>query len=253
MSLRHPLTVLLVINAMVAVSCEAQGPNGEEGQLSFKAHAPTAAVVRGKMALNLAQERDGFLAVPHDNSASHRQPLLILMHGATQASRLFDRLVPLADTLGVVILAPESRGITWDAIRGEFGPDVEFLDRAIMAAFDRAHIDPCRVVLGGFSDGATYALSLAIRNAHQFSGVVAFSPGFIVPAPEVGKLPVFLRHGTQDQILPIDRASRPILSALRQAGFTVDYQEFDGPHTVRPADARAAMQWASARTCATAR
>ena len=220
-----------------------------DGRLSFKPHGPVAPVVAGKAALGLSEERDGFLFVPKDNDGRHLEPLLILLHGATQRSRLFERMTPMADSLGLVILAPDSREITWDAIRGAFGRDIEFLDRAVMAAFDRAWVDPCRVVIGGFSDGASYALSLGIRNARLLQGVVAFSPGFVIPAGQVERLPVFMRHGTQDEILPIDRSSRPLLAALKKADFTVDYAEFDGPHTVRPADARTAMQWANARTC----
>src|SRR5690349_4961200 len=105
----------LAILTIAVSACSAQG-SSDDGRLSFKAHPPSKAASTGKSALGLSQERDGFIAVPHDNAASHKQPLLILMHGATQASRLFDRLVPVADSLGVVILAPESRGITWDVI-----------------------------------------------------------------------------------------------------------------------------------------
>ena len=220
-----------------------------DGRLSFKPHGPVAPVVAGKAALGLAEERDGFLFVPKSNDGRRFEPLLVLLHGATQRARLFERMTPIADSLGLVILAPDSREITWDAIRGEFGPDIEFLDRAIMAAFDRAYVDPCRVVIGGFSDGASYALSLGIRNARLLSGVVAFSPGFAIPAREVGKLPIFMRHGTRDEILPIDHSSRPLLAALKKADFTVDYAEFDGPHTARPVDARTAMLWVNARTC----
>ena len=234
---------------MLACACGAQGPAENDGKLSFKAHAPVAPIAFGRVPLELGGERDGFLFVPNDNKANHREPLLVLLHGATQRSRLFERVTAMADTLGVVILAPDSREYTWDAITGAFGPDIEFLDRAIMKAFDRAFIDPCRVVVGGFSDGASYAISLGIRNARLFQGVVAFSPGFAIPAREVEKLPVFMRHGRQDQILPIDRASRPLLAALKEAKFTVDYEEFDGPHTMRPVDAHAAMQWVAARSC----
>lgn len=244
----------LLRSGFVVALCAASGcsrpPGRQDGQLSFKAHTPTRPVTHGRAPLQLGGERDGFLFVPRGNRSDRRQPLLILLHGATQRSRLFERLSPIADSLGVVVLAPDSRDYTWDAIRGEFGPDLEFLDRAVMRAFDRAFIDPCRVVIGGFSDGATYAISLGIRNARALQGVAAFSPGFVIPAARVEKLPVFMRHGTQDEILPIDRASRPIAAALRDAGFTVDYEEFDGPHTMRPADAGAAMRWAHARACA---
>jgi phospholipase/carboxylesterase len=241
--------VLVGIAASAFVLRRAPAEPTPEGTLSFTPHAPSQTVAIGLAPLGFGAERDGFLFVPHGNDASHPAPLLILLHGATQRARLFERITPVADSAGVVILAPDSRGYTWDAVRDAFGPDVKFLDRSIMRAFDRAYIDTCRVVLGGFSDGASYALSLGIRNARQLRGVVAFSPGFVIPAREIGRLPIFVRHGTRDQILPIDHASRPIVSALRAAGFTVDYAEFDGPHTVRPDDARDALDWVKQRSC----
>jgi len=248
-------TVVLTGVALVGVAASAfvlrraPAETTPEGTLSFTPHAPSQTVAIGLAPLGFGAERDGFLFVPHGNDASHPAPLLILLHGATQRARLFERITPVADSAGVVILAPDSRGYTWDAVRDAFGPDVKFLDRSIMRAFDRAYIDTCRVVLGGFSDGASYALSLGIRNARQLRGVVAFSPGFVIPAREIGRLPIFVRHGTRDQILPIEATSRRIVPALREAGFPVDYQEFDGPHTMRAEDARAAMAWASQRSC----
>jgi len=245
---RQLLRVALTVVPLSA-GCRASSAQTADGRIAFSPHAPTGHIATGRTSLGLADKRDGFLFVPHDTSDRRGLPLLILLHGATQRAALFERLVPAADSAGVVILAPDSRDITWDAIRGDFGPDVAFLQRAITIAFDRARIDRCRVVIGGFSDGASYALSLGIRNAHSFHGVVAFSPGFIIPAPEPERLSVFLRHGTRDQILPIESASRRIVSVLRDAGFTVDYEEFDGPHTVRPADAHAALQWTTRRSC----
>ncbi len=220
-----------------------------DGRLEFTPHAPRDSVRPGLTRLGLAEERDGFLFVPRNNGARNPAPLVIMLHGATQRARLFERMTAMADTLGVVILAPESRDITWDGIGGRFGPDVEFLGRAITRAFDRAFIDSCRVVIGGFSDGASYALSLGIRNGRRLHGVVALSPGFVVPARTPQRLPIFMRHGRRDQILPIDRASRQLVRVLRDAGFTVDYEEFDGPHTARPADGRAALQWSAQRRC----
>jgi len=238
-------TVVLGAFALRSAPTQA-GPNDA---LSYTPHAPTQTVTAGLAPLGIGDERDGFLFVPQGNAANHSAPLLILLHGATQRARLFQRVTPMADSAGVVILAPDSRDYTWDAVNGSFGPDVQFLNRSIMRAFDRAYIDSCRVVLGGFSDGASYALSLGIRNSTRLRGVVAFSPGFIIPAREVGTLPMFVRHGTRDEILPIDNASRRIVPALRDAGFTVDYEEFDGPHTMRLADAHAALEWVKRRSC----
>jgi phospholipase/carboxylesterase len=240
--------VVALLAALVA--CRASQAQGNDGVIAVVPHAPSRGVVPGKSALGFGEERDGFLFVPAaDTSTARGVPLLVLLHGATQRARLFERLLPLADSMGVAILAPDSREMTWDAIRGTFGPDIAFMERAISYAFDHARIDRCRVVIGGFSDGASYALSLGIRNSRSFHGVVAFSPGFVIPTALPEKIPVFERHGTRDQILPIEATSRRIVPALREAGFQVDYQEFDGPHTMRAEDARAAMTWASQRSC----
>ena len=247
---RSPL-VLAIVLATGGLAAHRPSPTqSTEGRLGFSPHAPRDSIRVGMAPLGLGTERDGFLFVPHENSARRPAPLVIMLHGATQRARLFERMLAVADTLGVVILAPDSRDLTWDIIAGGgFGPDVEFLDRAIARAFDRAFIDSCRVVIGGFSDGASYALSLGIRNARRLHGVLAFSPGFIARTRSPERLPIFMRHGTRDRMLDIDRASRPLARTLRDAGFMVDYEEFDGPHTMRPVDARAGLSWAAKRRC----
>src|SRR5436190_993778 len=80
-----------------------------------------------------------------------------------------------------------------------FGEDVAFLNRALESVFARLAVDPARVAIGGFSDGATYALSLGLANGDLFPRVVAFSPGFIISAPPHGRPRFFLSHGISDQ------------------------------------------------------
>ena len=104
-------------------------------------------------------------------------------------------------------------------------------------------VDPARIGIGGFSDGASYALSLGVANGDLFTHVLAFSPGFIAPAVRRGKPRIFISHGTRDEVLPIDRTSRTIVPDLERRGYDVRYREFNGPHTV-PADlAREAFGW----------
>jgi predicted esterase len=108
-------------------------------------------------------------------------------------------------------------------------------------------VDPARISVGGFSDGATYALSLGLINGDLFHRVVAFSPGFVVPGLPHGKPRIFISHGTADPILPIDQCSRVIVPGLRRLGYDITYREFEGRHEV-PADiAREGMRWAAER------
>ena len=106
--------------------------------------------------------------------------------------------------------------------------------------------DPARVTVGGFSDGASYALSLGLANGDLFPRVLAFSPGFVISATVHGRPRFFVSHGTSDQILPIDECSRVIVPRLRSMGYDVTFREFDGRHEVPQDVAREGMRWTAA-------
>jgi phospholipase/carboxylesterase len=191
-------------------------------------------------------ERDGLVQMP-STIGDGAVPLLVFLHGATQrGAGMLRRIGPAADRFGVAVLAPDSRGTTWDAIRGTFDDDIVFLNRALEWVFARVNVDPSRVAVGGFSDGASYALSLGLANGDLFPRVVACSPGFVVSAPAQGRPRFFVSHGTADQILPIDRCSRVIVPRLRSSGYDVTYREFDGRHELPPVVADEALKWAAA-------
>jgi phospholipase/carboxylesterase len=191
--------------------------------------------------LGLGGERDAVLAVPPGRDPA---PLLVMLHGAGGTGRRAARIIlPLAEACGCVVLAPDSRGATWDAITGGFGPDVRFLERALGQALARRAVDPTRIAAAGFSDGATYALALGRANGDLFSHLIAFSPGFLVPVRATGTPRIFVSHGRQDRILPIDSCSRRLVPVLRRARYDVRYREFDGQHEVPAPVARDALEW----------
>jgi predicted esterase len=193
--------------------------------------------------LHLDASRDAILQLP-SKPAAGPLPLLVLFHGAGGSGEgVLRRVAPAADEAGVAVLAPDSRGGTWDAIRDAFAADVGFVDRALARVFETVAIDPERVAAGGFSDGATYALSLGLINGDLFRRLIAFSPGFVVSGEPHGHPKVFVSHGTSDPILPIDQCSRVIVPRLRQLGYDVTFKEFDGRHEVPPAIALEALKW----------
>lgn len=192
-------------------------------------------------------ERDALIQMP-STPPDGPLPLLVFLHGATQnGAGMLRRIGPAADRAGVAVLAPDSRGMTWDAIRDGFGDDIQFLNRALEHVFARASIDPARVAVGGFSDGASYAVSLGLANGDLFPRVVACSPGFVIPVQPQGRPRFFISHGTADQILPIDQCSRVIVPRLRALGYYVTFREFEGRHEVPPAVADEGLQWTAAR------
>ena len=206
--------------------------------------APSDRAPSGLRPLGLGPERDGLLYVPPSYDAARPAPMALMLHGAGGDARGgVSPFLDLADEAGLVLLAPESRGSTWDVLVGGYGPDVEFIDRALEQTFGGLTVDPKRLAVGGFSDGASYALSLGLTNGDLFTHVVAFSPGFSAPAERRGKPPIFVSHGTGDEVLPIKRTSRSIVPQLKRDGYEVLYKEFDGPHTVPGTVAREALEW----------
>ena len=191
--------------------------------------------------------RDGVLQIPRRVPRTRPVPLLIFLHGASQnGARMLTRIGPAAEQAGVAVLAPDSRNGTWDAIRGDFGEDVAFLNRALEHVYARLAVDPARLAIGGFSDGASYAISLGLANGDLFPRIAAFSPGFVISAEPHGKPRFFVSHGTSDQILPIDQCSRVIVPRLRSLGYDVTFREFEGRHEMPPDIANDGLKWIAA-------
>jgi phospholipase/carboxylesterase len=199
----------------------------------------------GLQALAPGSKRDSYCYVPPRCNPSHPAPLVLLLHGAGgHAHHGLDILRHLADDHGLILLAPASTRYTWDVIvESDFGTDVELIDQSLRYVFDHYAIDASRLAIGGFSDGASYALSLGIPNAELFTHMIAFSPGFVVPVVPRGQPKIFISHGTKDDVLPIDSCSRKIVPRLELAGYEVTYREFDGPHVIPPDIAREAVEW----------
>ena len=197
----------------------------------------------GVTRLNLRPHRDALLYVPA--SARDPAPFVLYLHGATcDEQQGIRRLSALADEFGFLLLSPASQEVTWDAIRSGYGPDVRLIDQALTKVFALRRVDPRKTAVCGFSDGASYALGLGVSNGDLFRAVIAFSPGSIPPGTEESGTPrIFISHGTKDQILPIEATSRRLAPLLKQAGYEVNFQEYDGPHTVPPGIARGAIEW----------
>jgi phospholipase/carboxylesterase len=219
------------------------GDGHARGRLGFRTRSTTGTTGGRHEALGIGDGRDGVLYVP--DTAEARAPLAVYLHGATGSGEAHLRpVLGAADRYGVILVAPDSRGGTWDLIDGRrFGPDVAFIDEVLDRVVDRVDADTTRVALSGVSDGASYALSVGLSNGNVFSTVIAFSPGFVTVLEPLGHPRIFVSHGTRDRILPIDACSRSFVPMLRDAGYDVMFREFDGGHGVPPAVADEALHW----------
>jgi phospholipase/carboxylesterase len=188
--------------------------------------------------------KQALLYVPQGALEHGPAPLAVMLHGAGGTARhSLDLVRKHADELGFILLAPSSQAASWDIIsRREYGPDVGAIDALLERAFPDYPIDPLRLTVAGFSDGASYALSLGLMNGDLFSHVIAFSPGFMAPHELRGEPLIFISHGDGDAVLPVERCSRKIARQLRDAGRDFEYVEFAGGHVVPASTAREAFQ-----------
>ena len=191
------------------------------------------AASKGLLSLRLENSRDALLYVPSNYQPDKPLPLILLLHGAGGYARGgMAPFLPAADRAGLILLAPSSQGRTWDVIMHNYGEDVRSIDRALTHVFNSYVIDTSHLAIGGFSDGASYALSLGLTNGDLFTHIIAFSPGFMVAASRQGKPRIFISHGIHDTVLPIDRCSRRIVRQLQREHYDMHSHEFDGPHTI---------------------
>jgi phospholipase/carboxylesterase len=192
----------------------------------------------GTTAIDLGGRVDALVAVPHTGTGP--RPLLVFCHGAGgDAAQSLAAVGDVATARGVAVLATSSLASTWDLITGGLGRDVAVLDAALQEV--AAGLAVSRVALGGFSDGASYALSLGLANGDLFEALLAFSPGFAAPPGREGRPRVWIAHGTHDRVLPVDRCGRRVSRQLTAAGYDVVYDEFDGGHVVTPGLVAAAL------------
>jgi predicted esterase len=208
-------------------------PHAAEGRLDARPVSAPAAVPYppGVCTLELGPYAQAQLVVPE--GPPRPRPLLVFFHGAGGAAAQSVALVgDPATARDALVLAPSSVAPTWDLVAGGLGRDVAVLDAALEQVFARQPVT--RVALGGFSDGASYALSLGLANGDLADAVLAFSPGFATPPRRVGRPRVWISHGTDDRVLPVARCGRRLARELDAGGYDVTYEEFDGGHVVPP-------------------
>jgi phospholipase/carboxylesterase len=202
---------------------------------------PVAQGLRSELKIDTG--RDGVLYVPKGYKVDRPVPLLLWLHGAGGTGQVGDSLAALADEFGFIVLAPDSREWTWGAILGRWEADLEFIQKAIRQVTSQYSVDRRRIFVGGFSDGASFSLSLGISYGDTFKRVYAGSPGVMQPIEANGKPPIFISHGTEDQTMPIDVTSRKFVPRLKALGYEVTYREYQGRHQLPPEILREAIEW----------
>jgi len=196
-----------------------------------------------------------------------KPPLVVLLHGiGADENDLFPLAGELDKRFKVVSLrAPYDyhQGHAWFRIDfgpgGTLTPDVAQaratlgdLIRWIAAAPERLRVDPDRIFLLGFSQGAMMSIGVLRAAPERVAGVVALSGRgdedvFPATAPRdaIARVPLLVAHGTFDDVLPIEngRRTRDLFQELSR-DFT--YREFPVRHGIDHDELAVVEAWLSA-------
>jgi phospholipase/carboxylesterase len=100
-------------------------------------------------------------------------------------------------------------------------------------------LSPSHVILGGFSQGAMLATSIALETERKLDGLVAFSGTYLAEdvwkprMPKRAGLRAVLTHGTHDPLLPF-ALSEKLARDLTEAGLRTRFVPFRGQHQIPP-------------------
>ncbi len=106
--------------------------------------------------------------------------------------------------------------------------------------FDPDVINYEQAVVGGFSQGSILSFSLALRQSRRGKvpkAICLFSPTFIGEAKlieeikELGDVPLFISHGTEDQVLPF-RQTAKLVELCEKHFKNFCFHQFDDGHTI---------------------
>jgi phospholipase/carboxylesterase len=195
-------------------------------------------------------------------------PLLVFLHGFGASMHDLASLAPALDSAGYVYAFPNApyevnlgfggTGYSWSAERPGVQPSAEtrdietLLDATLMELVAATGVAPGRIGLGGFSQGAGLTLRHGLLRPDIFSALTVLS-GFFRDADTVKPLlprqrtqPVFLVHGRQDQMIPLAQAHET-KQFLEDAGYPVEYHEYDMPHTITDAVLSDLRPWLHAK------
>jgi phospholipase/carboxylesterase len=188
-------------------------------------------------------ERDATLYVPKSYKPGVDTPIVMMLHGFLGSGEGSRGFFPLAEEFGVIILAPESRDLTWGQGTPGFDEDVHYLGPAYRHVANMLDLDVTHVAIAGVSDGAGYALSMGLAYGDSFNHIMVFSGGLMRPLRRQGKPRLFFAHGIDDRQMPIDLTARKFVPQLKAEGYDVTYHEYDGGHRPPAVEFREAFKW----------
>jgi len=201
--------------------------------------------------------------IPEEASRAQPAPAVVMVHGwggDESVMWIFKQAIPA----GVAIITPrapfelDQGGYSWfiKTQNQRRQPAQESVQQAVQTfeqfveALPRLYpIDPARLVLIGFSQGAALITAYTLTNPERVSRVAVLAGAMTLNVPEVdlhfallAGLPVFMAHGLDDDTVPVDEA-RQTRDTYLAAGADVTYNEYKTGHKVNSQGMRDLKDW----------
>ncbi|MBT0628005.1 alpha/beta fold hydrolase [Pseudomonas fluorescens] len=198
-------------------------------------------------------------------SDARNQPLVIFLHGfGSNEEDLFgikDALPSTWTYLSARAPMPvDPQGYRWFTKTpgdGDYNGETADLQRSAALIEDfvgnataKYHTHSDRVFLVGFSQGAIMSYEVGLRKPALVRGIAALSGSVLPvlkaelkPSESLGKLAIFIGHGTLDQALPYASATQAN-EVLVGFGLTPEFHGYPGmPHTVSDTEVQDLKAW----------
>lgn len=199
---------------------------------------------------NEPRTRGGFsIYVPETTDFETPMPLVMAMHGGSGHGRGFLwTWIREARTRGAILVSPTSTGDTWSLM----GEDTDSAHIEGILDFVRKEwpVDESRMVLTGMSDGGTFTYVSGLQASSPFTHLAPISAAFhpmlveFMEGERLKDLPIYLVHGAQDWMFPIEMA-HGAHEALKRAGTDVTFREIEDLSHTYPREANAEiLDWA---------
>lgn len=186
-------------------------------------------------------------------------PLVVLAHGRGASMYDLAGLAPVLNDTGYIYALPNGpysfygMGFSWVAGQPgvepvpEGAPSItELLDGFMEEVLAETGTERGNVVLGGFSQGGGLTLRYGLPRPETFKGLVVLSGAFreadTVQLPVDRTQPVFVVHGTRDEVLSVDMG-RATKTFLEGAGYPLEYHEYPMAHEISPGVIRDLIPW----------
>ena len=199
---------------------------------------------------------DYFVVEPDDYDPQNEYPAVVLLHGYGASMSDLVGLSPVLDRTGylyffpnapiTIQIGPGMTGYAWTPSGGSADPHTaeratERAEELLVGFFDelaeRHSVTDGGIVMGGFSQGGMMTYRFGLPRPEKFAGLVILSgrvptpDGLTSRLPEFRDQPVFVAHGTQDEMIDI-QAARDSREFLASNGYEPEYHEYPMGHAI---------------------